>query len=461
MRNKGVVAGGTEPLRLFAANNIKLRLPLFVMYTTPIFIFDTRQSVDFFPTIYRRSIRLPSLEYSTATIKGQRTKAQRPPTSFNRTNPTMDRPRSSGYGNPLTFNVAVMFLFYILSVTLCLSSFSTCVCVIFSPIGTFRAIANYLFYALGLTVLSTFLLAALFGVYFGNPTSPESQRMNQIEGETLIREDVQEEVPAPQQADDAAPAQETHHEVSTTREGVETTPIRKGHRQGSAAQEVVQNMLTQGAYPEVSSAQEVGKATLSATASQQTALEDVSEKLSVDTAKTADGTPRSCEETPAPPEQMGDAAGQEKNAPEANTTDHTETAGFEKATANVITPRESKKIEKWISQTNSADALKGDEADADADDLTEETTETMAMRRNDGGSPSETRSVSQDSDFQNALRVYMGKGPRGGGRQGRSSDATPSSESSEGSEFQRSVRRGVRAGEGWGERGWGEGWESA
>lgn len=449
MRNKGVVAGGTEPLRLFAANNIKLRLPLFVMYTTPIFIFDTRQSVDFFPTIYRRSIRLPSLE------------SQQPPTSFNRTNPTMDRPRSSGYGNPLTFNVAVMFLFYILSVTLCLSSFSTCVCVIFSPIGTFRAIANYLFYALGLTVLSNFLLAALFGVYFDNPTSPESQRMHQIKGETLIREEVreevQEEVAAPQQADDAAPAEEAHHEVSTTREGVETTPIRKGHRQGSATQEVVQTMPTQEAYPEVSAAQEVGKATLSATAPQQTALEDVSEKLFVDTAKTADGTPRSCEETPAPPERMSDAAEQEKNAPEANATDHTETAGFEKATANVITPRESKKIEKWISQTNSADTRKGD----DADDLTEETTETMAVRRNDGGSPSETRSVSQDSDFQSALRVYMGKGPRGGGRQGRSSDATPSSESSEGSEFQRSVRRGVRAGEGWGERGWGEGWESA
>ena len=70
-----------------------------------------------------------------------------------------------------------MFLFYVLSVTLFLSSVSTCVCVIFNPAGTFCTIATYLFYALVLSLLMTSLSIPLVVFYFDNQVLPESQKV--------------------------------------------------------------------------------------------------------------------------------------------------------------------------------------------------------------------------------------------------------------------------------------------
>ncbi len=76
--------------------------------------------------------------------------------------------------------------------------------------------------------------------------------------------------------------------------------------------------------------------------------------------------------------------------------------------------------------------LNGDDADI------EETAENVAWSHNDNRPRclSETRSVSQDSAFQMALRVYMEKGRRYAGREKKSSIG-----STEESEFQGSVRK--------------------
>ncbi len=81
--------------------------------------------------------------------------------------------------------------------------------------------------------------------------------------------------------------------------------------------------------------------------------------------------------------------------------------------------------------------LNGDDADI------EETAENVAWSHNDNRPRclSETRSVSQDSAFQMALRVYMEKGRRYAGREKKSSIPAPSSGSTEESEFQGSVRK--------------------
>ncbi|KAL9136094.1 MAG: hypothetical protein Q9175_002699 [Cornicularia normoerica] len=347
----------------------------------------------------------------------------------------MDRPRSSRYGNPLTFNVTVMFLFYILSISLCLSSFSTCVCVIFNPVGTFRTIANYLFYALGLSILLTFLFVARICIYFDNQASPQSQTIPKV---------VDGMVPASQEDVDAVPVQKTYREVSAPQGIVNATPSQGEHHEGSATQMVVQTTLMRS--PPIPRLTMIGAPPTMPTASvlQQIALEDGSKTLPIDTAMIADGTARFRGEMSDEPEQKENASA----AKAANYTDTTETADQDKVTANVITARESRKIEKWISQINLANThaaeafsgvLKGD--DSNDEDLDEAVPEIMVRRRNDGGPLSETRSASQVSDFQKALRVYMGKGPKYGMRQGRSGVSTPSKGSNEESEFQGLVRK--------------------
>ena len=344
----------------------------------------------------------------------------------------MDRPKSYKYGNPITFNVATMFLFYVLSVTLCLSSFSTCVCVIFDPVGTFRTITNYFLYALGLGILLTFLFVGLTGVCFDEQAPPESQGISEIVDEMPIPAE-HHKVPASQEALDALPVQEPHHEVSAPLEIVDSTPIQEEHLEVSATQEVQEATLTPDAFREASAPQfSVEATTIHAT---PTPL-----LTTMDTAKIDNAAPRFCEETSASPEEMNRAAEGKEQAPKATTTTgHTET---------VMTARESKKIEKWLSQTNSVNtsastvsysALEG--GDALEEDTNEETAETIVWVRNDGGPLSETQSVSRDSDFQKALRVYMEKGPRYAGRQGKSGSSTPSSGSSEESEFQGLVRK--------------------
>ncbi|CAD6580004.1 MAG: hypothetical protein ASARMPREDX12_009433 [Alectoria sarmentosa] len=347
-----------------------------------------------------------------------RTRTKRPPPGFHPTNPSMDRPPSSEYGNPLTFNVAVMFLFYVLSVSLCLSSFSTCVCVVFNPVGTFRTIANYLFYALGLSVLLTFLFVALTGVYFDALASPESTKTQEI-------------------------VEECHEPAS--QEAVDAMPVQEEHREGSELQEVVRTTPNQEAYREVSASQEIEGDVPVAGTSQQTALEDDSKKRSIDYATIVKEIPRLCEEISAPPEHVRDAAEQKENAPEAKAASQTEAARQDIAPANVITARESKKIENWISQTNLANIhaarafcgmLNGD--DGDDEGLP---SEIVVWDHGDGGPLSETRSLSPDSDFQRALRVYMDKRPRSGGAQRRAGVSTPSEESGEESDFRDSFRK--------------------
>ncbi|KAL9064411.1 MAG: hypothetical protein Q9161_008888 [Pseudevernia consocians] len=363
----------------------------------------------------------------------------------------MDRPKSSKYGNPITFNVATMFLFYVLSVTLCLSSFSTCVCVIFDPVGTFRTITNYFLYALGLGILLTFLFVGLTGVCFDEQAPPESQGISEIVDEMPVPAE-HHKVPASQEAVDAAPVQEPHHEVSAPQEIVDSAPIQEEHLEVSAPQEVEEATLIQEEHLEVSAPQEVQEATLTPDAFREasapqfpvdaTTIHATPTPLltTTDTAKIDNAAPRFCGETSASLEEMNHAAEGKEQAPKATTTtSHTET---------VMTARESKKIEKWLSQTNSADthattascsALEG--GDALDEDTNEETAATIVWVRNDGGPLSETQSVSRDSDFQKALRVYMDKGPRYAGRQGESGSSTPSSGSSEESEFQGLVRK--------------------
>ncbi len=187
----------------------------------------------------------------------------------------MDRPRSSEYGNPLTLNVAIMFLFYVLSISLCLSSFTTCVCVIFNPLDTFRTIARYFYYALGLSVLSTFLFISLTGFCFDDHPPPESQGTNGTGDETAIPEEnpevqasqeavnpapVQEprqEEPAPEEIVDAPPVQEPHHKEPAPQEIVEATPIQDEHHK-----EAAEAMLTPETQFEVSAPQEVEEATV-------------------------------------------------------------------------------------------------------------------------------------------------------------------------------------------------------
>lgn len=443
------------------------------------------------------AFKIPSSKFLAATMQMQQNRSKQPPTSFHPSNPTMDRNPSFRYGNPLTFNVAVMFLFYILSVSLCLSSFSTCICVIFNPVGTIRTITNYLFYALGLSILLTLLFVALTGVCFDNEASPESQSVQEIVGETLVPE----EVPASQDVSDAASIQEAHHEVSAAQQTVDATPIQEAYREGSAPHGVLETTLTQKAYREVSvqptprlsdcaallahqaecerlrrafrppsieaqataihrltdtdtgianpAARDDGAppSTSAASTSQQTALEDDHKKGQIAIAKTVDGIPRFCEEILASPEEMSDAGEQNENALKARAVNHTEAAGQTKAADNVITARESKKIEKWIIRTNLANThtvkaccgtLKG--VDANDVDIDEEIPEIMVERCNDGGALSETRSLSPDSSFQKALRGYMGKRLDHGGRQSRSGNSTPGLGLSEESEFQGWVR---------------------
>ena len=159
---------------------------------------------------------------SAATMRKQETDTLQPPTSFPASKPTMDRSLSSRYGKPLTFNVVVMFLFYVLSITLCLSSVSTCVCVIFNPIGTFLTITGYLFYALVLSLLLTFLSIPLIGLYFDSEDSPESQKHTAV-GKEKPNLKQQREMPAPEEIINAMPIQQEHSADSPTRKLEEPT----------------------------------------------------------------------------------------------------------------------------------------------------------------------------------------------------------------------------------------------
>ncbi|KAM0793923.1 hypothetical protein BDR22DRAFT_895654 [Usnea florida] len=345
----------------------------------------------------------------------------------------MDRPRSSKYDNPITLNVAVMFLFYILSISLCLSSISTCICVIFNPVGFFRTIANYILYALGLSIFLTFLFVGRLGYDFDDLTSHESTSSESTE----ILNVIEDKGSASQEAVDTAPIQERHHEMLGPQEMSDVLPIHEEQREGSAPQEVVQR--TRVPSPPTPS-HTVIKTPLSTPGASNNSLP----KLPTETANTTDGNPHFREESFASPEDASYVAEQMENLPKT----HAETIGQQNATANVITARESKKIEKWIDQTDvannhAAKALHGMQNgdDTNHQDLNEDTSEITVKRRSNNTPLSEPQSVGQDSDFQKALRGFMTKGQKRNIRQEGSTVSMPSVGLSRESEFQGVVRR--------------------
>ena len=383
--------------------------------------FHVHTTLDRFLFIFpgRKVLQLPtstSSEISTAIMQKQQTGTNQRPTNFPRFNPRMARPPSSIYGNPLTFKVAVMFLFYILSVTLCLSSVSTCICVVFNPLGTFRTIATYLFYALVLSLLLVFLSIALIIVYLDDQALPESRRIVQMGDEKLLAEE--------------------HHDISAPQEVVDNTQIQAGLPPVEAQAAVVHHLIDADVSTTNIAARDHGASspTLVKSMPQPTVLPDGPQQRSVDTGKMADGIPCVYEDILASPE-VSNAAELEQHALEIKVAKNVETAGQDEATSSAVTARESKKIEKWIKQTNLANT-----DDADDQDLKKEKVEMTAVKGGDDGTVSETRSASQDSDFQRALRVYMGRGVRCGGKQRRSASSPPLSGSREDSDFQRLIR---------------------
>ena len=313
--------------------------------------------------------------------------------------PIMDRPRSSKYDNPITLKVAVMFLFYILSISLCLSSVSTCICVIFNPVGFFRTIANYILHALGLSIFLTFLFVGRLGYDFDDLTSRESTSSESTE----ILNVVDEKGLASQEAVDTAPIQEKHHEKLTPSHTMIETPP-----------------------------------------STPAASDNSLPRLRIETANTTDGNPHFREESFASPEDASYVAEQMENLPKT----HAETVGQQSATANVITARKSKKIEKWIDQTDMANnhvakAFHGmhNRDDTNHQDLNADTSEITVKRPSNDRPLSETQSVGQDSDFQKALRGFMTKGQKRSIRQEGSTVSIPSVGLSGESEFQGVVRK--------------------
>ena len=405
-------------------------------------------------------------------MQSQQTEANQPLINFPSSKLTMTQPQSSEKGNTLTFNVAIMFLFYVLSVTLCLSSVSTCACAIFNPVGTFRTFALYLFYTLVLSLLLTSISIALIGVYFDNPDSPESQTIVKVGDEVVLEE--HHETSAPQEVVDPKPIQYENSEGSATQGLGEVTLTKEASYEDLAPQEVAESTLANEADRKVSAqsaalahAADCGqlrsafrsppieaqaKALLHlisagafvtnptacddgaspptpvAGASQQVVLEGRPKNQIVGTGHPVDKIGGFHGEESAPPDEMSDAAEPKKHAPKVNAISHIGTAGQDKATTGVITARGTRKIETWIEQTSSA---KTDDAD-------DEDTEIMVVRR---GPLSEIRSISPDSDFQAALRMYMGKGVSYRGKQRTSGNSTPSLGSSDESEFQGLVRK--------------------
>ena len=145
---------------------------------------------------------------SAATMRMQETDNDQPSTGFPASKPTMDGSLSSRYGNPLTFKVVVMFLFYVLGITLCLSRVSTCVCVIFNPIV--------------LSLLLTFLTVPLIGLYFDSLAEPKSQTPTEVGKEKPIPKP-QYEKSAPEAIINPLPTQEEHPATSPTRKLQEPT----------------------------------------------------------------------------------------------------------------------------------------------------------------------------------------------------------------------------------------------
>ena len=290
---------------------------------------------------------------------------------------------------------------------------------IFNPVGFFRTIANYILYALGLSIFLTFLFVGRLGLFFDDLTSRESTETPDV---------VDEEVPASQEAVNTAPIQEKHHEMSEPQETSDVVPIYGEQREGPAPQEVVQTT-------QVPSPRTPLHMIIETPPSTPVASDNSLPKLPTETANSNNETPHLGEGNIASPE-------------DASHVD-AEPVGQSKATVNAITTRESRKIENWIDQTDMADthATKAFYGMQSGDDIThqnlnKDTSEITAKRSSSNDRPlSETQSVGQDSDFQEALREFMTKGRKRGMRQEGSTVSMRSDGLSEESEFQGVIRK--------------------
>ena len=294
---------------------------------------------------------------------------------------------------------------------------------IFNPVGFFRTIANYILYALVLSIFLTFLFVGRLGHNFDDLTSRESISPKS----TKALNAVDEKVPASQEADDAVPVQKKHHEMSQSQETFDLTPIQEEQREGSEPQGFVQMTRMPSPPTPLHTVIETPPSTPAAS-------DNSPPKLPTGTANATDGTPNLGEENFASPED----------------TSHVdaEPAGESKATTSAITARESRKIKNWIDQTDLANthpakAFHGMQNGDDTDnrDLNEDISEITVKRRSNDRSLSETQSVGQDSDFQTALRGFMTKGRKRGIRQRGSTVSMSSDGLSEESEFQGVVRK--------------------
>ena len=237
----------------------------------------------------------------------------------------MTGPTNTREDNPITINVAIIFLFYVLTVSLCLSSVSTCLCVIFNPLSTFRTIANYLFYALGFSVLLTLLFVALICVGFIDRALPESKKPTDVGDEKRVLGEhlklstttgLFDAMPilkgyceglAPRKAREAMVAHEVHHEGSEKPTGLvhraECGGVNRASRKpyDDGQVKVILGFIDTDASTENSIARDDGArpSTPVAEASQQAALQDDSTSRSIKTMTAADETFYSCEEISA------------------------------------------------------------------------------------------------------------------------------------------------------------------
>ena len=293
----------------------------------------------------------------------------------------MTGPTNTREHNPITINVAIMFLFYVLTVSICLSSVSTCVCVIFNPLSTFRTIANYLFYALGFSVLLTLLFVALICVGFIGRALPGSKKATDVGDEKRVLGEhlklsttagLFDAVPiskgywqglAPRKAGEAMVAHEVHHEgsekptglVHRTECGGVNRVSRKPHDSGQVT--VIRGLINADASTEKPIARNDGTrpSTPVAEASKQTALQDDSTSWSIKTMTVADETLYSCEEISAILDKMINEDEPKEKAPGIKAGKTSETPSYGKATDNILASHEFKKTGKAMRPINLTD----------------------------------------------------------------------------------------------------------
>ena len=307
-------------------------------------------------------------EISAATMRKQETDTDQSPTSFPASKPTMDRSLSSRYGNPLTFNVVVMFLFYVLSITLCLSSISTCVCVIFNPVGTLLTITGYLFYALVSSLLLTFLSIPLIALYFDNEAEHEGQgRASPVE------------------------AQETPRHRLITPDEFTADPAAYGEAVFIPSWKLV------------------------LCSKKGTAIEERIKKQFLETAEDAAGSQEHTTRTVIDAATHVEKAGPVQDDA-TRSTEH-------------LTTREPRGIDEWMDRTKASATTNTDDAEESHSNKAHEA--VRRRLHNDSRSSSEPPNiVRQDSDFQVALRGYMRKGSSDGGKDRRSRRSSSSFSSS-------------------------------